>query len=118
MGALDLRLRAYRAAPGETVHGWVAVLQAVPNARSLEAFLRYENVTRDCHPAWEEQTGPLAERALQAGASFEFALQLPPDAAPGFESEHGKLGWFVDVKVDEAADLDTHARVELELAVE
>ncbi len=61
--------------------------------------------------------GPvLHEGDLVTGTVYEFTVQLPPDALPGYRSSHGQLSWEVEVRSDEFG-IDTVERKELELTV-
>lgn len=113
---LQLQLDRERYGPGETVSGKVSVLEG-GGSRSLEAALEYKEETADyLEVAIRIPSGLLHEGDLTAGTSFEFALALPPDALPNYESEHGDLYWEVDAKSDEFGR-DTHdrRRIEVEL---
>jgi hypothetical protein len=113
---LQLQLDRDLYGPGETVSGAVSVLEG-GDSRSLEAFLEYKEETADyVEVAISIPSGPLHDGDLTTGASFEFALALPPDALPSYASEHGELYWEVDAKSDEFGR-DTHdrRRIEIEL---
>ena len=116
---LQLELERTQYAPGETVKGTVLVLEGGA-ARSLEAVLAYNEETADySEVAICISSGPLREGELTEGASYDFELQLPPDALPNYASGHGALYWEVDARSDEFGR-DTHARsrVEVESAPE
>jgi hypothetical protein len=110
----DLRLHSYQARPGDTLYGWVGVVQGGAT-RGLTAELRYVEETR----SWEEantivSTGPFYVGPLQSGQAFEFAVQVPPDAKPAQNGNHGRLYWMLDLKSDQPG-FDAHARVGVEV---
>ncbi|HEX3316373.1 MAG TPA: hypothetical protein VHR88_00010 [Solirubrobacteraceae bacterium] len=114
MPVFDLRLRSYQARPGDTLYGWVGVVQGGAT-RGLTAELRYVEETR----SYEEanaivSTGPFYVGPLQPGQAFEFAVQVPPDAKPAQTGNHGRLYWMLDLKSDQPG-LDAHARVGVEV---
>jgi hypothetical protein len=85
------------------------------DSRSLEAWLTYNEKTKDCLDiATSIPSGPLHAGDLATGTSFEFELPLPEDAYPGYRSAHGELYWEVDVKSDEVGR-DTHERCRIEV---
>jgi hypothetical protein len=113
---LQLQLDRDLYGPGETVSGAVSVLES-GDSRSLEAFLEYKEETADyVEVAISIPSGRLHEGDLTTGTSFEFALALPPEALPSYESEHGELYWEVDAKSAEfGRDTRDRRRIEIEL---
>jgi len=110
----DLRLRSYQARPGDTLYGWVGVVQGGVT-RGLTAELRYVEETR----SYEEANAIVSTDAfyvgpLQPGQAFEFTVQVPPDAKPAQAGNHGRLHWMLDLKSDEPG-FDSHARVPVEV---
>jgi hypothetical protein len=112
---LQLELERERYEPGDAVRGTIVLLEG-GGSRSLEALLQYKEETADyAEVAISIPSGRLHEGDLVSGASFEFGLNLPPDALPNYRSEHGELYWEVDAKSDEPGR-DTHdcRRIEVE----
>jgi hypothetical protein len=112
---LQLHLEHERYRPGDAVKGTILVLEG-GGSRSLEVLLTYNEKTKDYLDVATSIPSTLHEGDLTTGTSFEFELALPPDASPGYKSEHGELYWEVDAKSDEAGR-DTHdrRRIEIEL---
>ena len=114
MAVFDLRLRSYQAHPGDTLYGWVGVVQG-GTTRGLVAELRYEEETRSYTEAnTVVSTGPFYVGALQPGQDFAFTVQVPPDAKPAQNGNHGRLSWMLDLKSDQFGP-DTHARVPVDV---
>jgi len=114
VAGFDLRLRSYQARPGDTLYGWVGIVQG-GKTRGLEAELRYVEETR----SYEEtntivSTGPFYVGPLNPGQAFEFTVQVPADAKPAQNGNHGRLFWMLDLKSDEPG-FDSHARVGVEV---
>jgi hypothetical protein len=106
---LELQLERRRYHPGDTVSGTILVLEG-GGSRGLDAVLEYREETGDYHEVVTTiPSGRVHEGDLVPGASFEFELDLPPDALPNCSSEHGRLYWSVDVRSDERGR-DTHVR--------
>src|SRR4051794_31858713 len=114
MAVFDLRLRSYQARPGDWLYGWVGIVQGGAT-RGLEATLRYVEETKDYEEANTiVSTGVFYVGGMQPSQSFEFTVQVPPDAKPAQSGNHGRLYWMVDLKSDEAG-FDSHARVGVEV---
>ena len=112
---LEVQLHDEPRGQGLWVRGNVRVLEG-GRSRSLSVSLQY----RERSPAFThtaiDVAGPVLHTGdLQAGASFEFAIQMPGDALPGQTLAHGETFWQVDAKSDEAG-LDTHAFARVETA--
>lgn len=87
--------------PGDWIRGRVAVL-AGGKSRALNVTLQFRERTRDYqHVARTETLAPLHHGDLRSGTSYPFEVQLPLDAMPSLESEHGWLGWEVEARSDE-----------------
>jgi hypothetical protein len=114
---LELQLDGERYAPGETVTGGVLVVEG-GESRSLEVLLHFRERTSedDEHTPVTLSGGELHAGDLTTGASYPFAIQLPPEALPNFKSKHGELFWEVDARSDERGR-DAHARKRIEVAV-
>jgi hypothetical protein len=95
------------------VQGTILVLEG-GGSRSVEALLTYNEKTKDYLDVATSIPSTLHQGDLTTGTSFEFELALPPDALPGYKSEHGELYWEVDAKSDEAGR-DTHERRRIEI---
>jgi hypothetical protein len=110
---LELQLERESFLPGEPVTGTVLVVES-GGSRGLEAALELHEKS----PDYEETPVTVAQALhvgdLETGQSFDFSLQLPDTAVPGYRSEHGELYWQVDVKSDETG-LDTHVRRRIEV---
>lgn len=103
-------------APGDTVRGQVVVDRDV-SARELLVALRYIETSPDYEEcAIEVASVPLAQGQVRAGATVEFALDLPVDALPGFRSAHASLHWEVDAWVNKRG-LDPHTKVEIDVGL-
>ena len=87
--------------PGEWVRGRVSVLQG-GGSRSLSVSVHFRERTRDYSATGASYGGtPVHEGDLAEGASFNYAIQLPPDALPSFSSANGELFYEVEAKSDE-----------------
>jgi hypothetical protein len=110
---LELQLERESFQPGEAVNGSVLVAEG-GGSRALEAALELHEKS----PDYEEMPVTVAQALhagdLETGQSFDFSLQLPDTAVPGYRSEHGELYWELDVKSDEAG-FDTHVRRRIEV---
>ncbi len=98
---LDVQLGHDSYAPGESVRGWVRVREG-GRCRRLEVSLQYREKTSD-YGGCVLQVGPveLHQGELQAGQSYEFNLQLPPDAPPAYATGVGQMWWAVMVHSDQ-----------------
>jgi hypothetical protein len=114
---LELQLDGERYAPGDSVTGNVLVVEG-GDSRKLEVSLNFRERTSedDEHTPVTLSGGELHAGDLTTGASYPFAIQLPPDALPNFKSKHGELFWEVDARSDERGR-DTHERKRIEVAV-
>lgn len=114
---LELTLDHDVCAPGDTIHGQIAVMEG-GSSKSLEAFLEYREDTDDYSGvATGIPTGILHEGDLVAGTEFHFELSLPADAYPNFSSQHCRLYWQVHVRSDRRGrDTHEHHRIEVEKA--
>jgi hypothetical protein len=94
--------------PGDWVRGRVDVLEG-GKSRALHVEVRFRERTSDysATPATYGQT-QLHEGELSAGASFPFAVQLPPDCFPSLQTTNAMLFYEVHARSDERG-LDTHA---------
>ena len=93
--------------PGDWVRGRVNVVEG-GNSRALTVVVRFLESTADYKAtgATYGEAG-LHQGELSAGASFTFAIQLPPDCFPSYQSAHGELYYEVQAKSDERGP-DTH----------
>ena len=100
--------------PGDWVRGRVNVTEG-GNSRALHVEVRFRERTSDysATPAVYGQT-ELNQGELTAGASFPFAIQLPPDCYPSFQSGNAMLFYEVHARSDERG-LDTHADARFEV---
>jgi hypothetical protein len=100
--------------PGDWVRGRVNVLEG-GKSRELHVEVRFRERTSDysATPATYGQT-ELHQGELTAGASFPFAIQLPPDCFPSFQSSNAMLFYEVHARSDERG-LDTHADAHFEV---
>ena len=94
--------------PGDWVRGRVRVTES-GNSRALSVEVRFRERTSD-YSAIAATYGrtELHQGELTAGASFPFAIQLPPDCFPSFSTQNGALYYEVHARSDERG-LDTHA---------
>jgi hypothetical protein len=114
MAVFDLRLRSYQARPGDTLYGWLGIVQGGAT-RGLVAELRYVEETRSYEEAnTVVSTGPFYVGPMQPGQAFEFTVDVPADAKPAQTGNHGRLLWMVEVRSDEPG-FDSHARVGVEV---
>jgi hypothetical protein len=101
--ALDLALHVPAGGsfgPSDWVRGRVTVLESEAS-RSLNVGVHFREKTSDYSAKVVSCGGdPVHVGNLVAGTSFEFAIQLPPDALPGYRSEHGELYWEVEARSD------------------
>lgn len=86
--------------PSGWVRGRVSVLES-ERSRSLKVSVHFRERTSDYSATAVSCGGePVHVGDLVAGTSFEFAIQLPPDALPGYRSDHGELYWEVEARSD------------------
>jgi hypothetical protein len=87
--------------PGDWVRGHVRVQERC-KSRALQVALHFRESSPDYDSvAARYEIPPLHEGDLEAGSSFEFAIQIPHDALPDLTSRHGSLWWEVEAKSDE-----------------
>ena len=100
--------------PGDWVRGRVSVLEG-GGSRSLSVAVHFRERSPDysATPATYGGT-PVHEGDLTQGASFSFAVQLPPDALPSHSSANGELFYEVEAKSDERG-LDTRESKRIEV---
>jgi hypothetical protein len=98
--------------PGDWVRGRVRVVEG-GSSRALSVDVRFRERTSDysATPATYGET-VLHEGELTAGASFPFAIQLPADCFPSFETLNGELYYEVHARSDERGP-DTHAELRI-----
>jgi hypothetical protein len=114
--ALDLTLDGARYGPGDWVRGRVAVTEG-GRSRALKVALHFRERTADyAAVARSEAIEPLHYGELASGQSFDFAIQLPPDALPNYSSANGALYWEVELKSDEPG-FDTVLERQIEVVV-
>jgi hypothetical protein len=117
--ALDLDVQPPGAGsfrPGDWVRGRVSVLGG-GGSRSLSVSVHFRERTSDYSSTAATYGGaPLNEGDLTAGAAFDFAVQLPPDALPSVSSANGELFYEVEAKSDEFG-LDTKVAQRIEVEV-
>jgi hypothetical protein len=101
-------------APGDWVRGRVTVLGG-GKSRALTVTLRYRERTDDySSTAATYEIAPLHVGDLVARARFDYAVQLPADALPGYSSANGELYWEVEARSDELGpDTVTQQRIEV-----
>jgi hypothetical protein len=100
MPRLEVQLERDAYSPGETVRAWVRAVEG-GGSRAGIGFLSYVERTADyTEVAWHD-TRRLWDGDLARNARFELELELPADAKPGYEGDHGSLGWEVHVRSDE-----------------
>ena len=106
--ALDIDVQGDSFKPGEWVRGRVRVVEG-GNSRALSVELRFRERTND-YSATAATYGAsvLHQGELAPGMSFEFAIQLPGDCFPSFQSEHAELFYELHARSDERGP-DTHA---------
>ena len=98
---LDLVLDSLVYRPGDWVRGHVAILEG-GKSRDLGVTLRLRERSPDYSATVSEvPSANLHTGELTAGRSHEFAIQLPADALPTFNSAHGQLYWEVEARSDE-----------------
>ena len=100
--------------PGDWVRGRVNVTEG-GNSRALNVEVRFRERTDDysATAATYGQT-QLHEGELSAGASFPFAIQLPPDCLPSLQTPNAMLFYEVCACSDDRG-LDTHADARFEV---
>jgi hypothetical protein len=103
--------------PGDWVRGHVAVLEG-GGSRDLSVAVRYLERSPDYSATVVELSGGTLNRGdLTRGASYEFAIQLSPDALPSLNSPHGELYWEVEAKSDEFGP-DTTAQLRFDVTLD
>jgi hypothetical protein len=112
---LDLQLEQTHLHPGDWARGKVTVLEGGAS-RTLKVSLQFRERTEDYSAVARTEGGaPVHWGELAAGQSFDFAIQLPPDALPSCDSAHGALYWAIEVKSDESGrDTTLERRIEVE----
>jgi hypothetical protein len=112
--ALSIEVDGDTFTPGEWVRGRVRVAEG-GNSRALSVELRFRERTSD-YSATAATYGQsvLHQGELAPGMSFDFAIQLPADCFPSFQSEHAELFYEVHARSDERG-LDTHADARFEV---
>jgi hypothetical protein len=75
-------------------------VHASEGSRALTVALHYRERTDATATGITVGGEPVHVGDLVAGSSFEFAIQLPADALPDYESEHGELYWEVEARSD------------------
>jgi hypothetical protein len=112
--ALDLALGEPRFRPGDWVRGKVTVVEGGAS-RALKVSLLFRERTEDYSATARTEGGASVHSGeLAAGGSFDFEVQLPSDALPGYRSANGELYWEVEVKSDEAGfDTTIERRIEV-----
>lgn len=100
--------------PGEWVRGRVRVVEGGAS-RALSVAVRFRERTSDysATPATYGES-VLHEGELTAGASFPFAIQLPSDCLPSFETLNAELYYEVHAQSDERGP-DTHAELRIDV---
>jgi hypothetical protein len=98
---LDLVLPSVVFQPGEWVRGHVAILEG-GKSRDLKVIVRFREKTPDYSATVSElPSSDLHTGELTAGASYDFAVQIPAGALPTYSSPHGDLYWEVEARSDE-----------------
>jgi hypothetical protein len=102
--------------PGDWVRGRVSVLEG-GGSRSLSVYVHFRERSRDYSATPASYGGaPVHQGELPPGASFDFAVQLPPDALPSHSSANGELFYEVEAKSDERG-LDTRESQRIEVTM-
>jgi hypothetical protein len=98
--------------PGDWVRGSVRVVEG-GNSRALSVSVRFRERTSDysATPATYGES-VLHQGELTAGATFPFAIQLPSDCVPSFETLNAELYYEVHAQSDERGR-DTHAELRI-----
>jgi hypothetical protein len=112
--ALNIEVDQDTFKPGDWVRGRINVTEG-GNSRALQVEVRFRERTNDysATAATYGQT-QLHEGELSAGASFPFAIQLPPDCFPSLQTSNAMLFYEVRARSDERG-LDTHADARFEV---
>ena len=112
--ALNIEVDGDAFKPGEWVRGRIRVVDG-GNSRALSVELRFRERTSD-YSATAATYGAsvLHQGELTPGMSFDFAIELPADCFPSFQSEHAELFYEVRARSDERG-LDTHADARFEV---
>jgi Arrestin (or S-antigen), N-terminal domain len=112
--ALSVELDSDTFTPGDWVRGRLRVVEG-GSSRALNVEVRFRERTKDysATAATYGQT-QLHQGELTRGMSFPFAIQLPADCFPTFQSEHAELFYEVHARSDERG-LDTHADARFEV---
>ena len=83
------------------------------NSRSLSVDVRFRERTTDySSTAATYGEAVLHQGELTPGASFPFAIQLPPDCFPSFSTQNGELYYEVHARSDERGP-DTQAELRI-----
>jgi hypothetical protein len=102
--------------PGDWVRGRTTVLGG-GKSRALKIALHFRERTADyAATARTEGGAPVHYGELAAGQSFDFAIQLPPEALPNQRSANGALYWEIEVKSDEPG-FDTVVERRIDVAI-
>ena len=112
--SLGLWLERQRYAPGETVRGYVDVLQAI-DTRDLSVALHYMEETQDYRGVGlVGATSTLHVGPVDQGTRLSFELALPPDALPAFRTDNSALWWEVDAKANKPG-FDKHQSLRIDV---
>jgi hypothetical protein len=114
MPRFQLRVERQGYTAGDTVTGSVEVLDG-GRSRLLEVSLDYNEKTKDCLDLGTRAGSKrLHEGEVTTGMSFPFALTLPTDALPNYQSAHGELYWEVHFRADQLGH-EAHERCRIEV---
>lgn len=96
----EIQLQNQSFAPGDAVHGWVKVTEE-RQSHAVQVSLRYQERTEPYH-GHVLSVAPVVvhQGEINPGDSYEFNLQLPPDAPPAYSSPYGDMWWEVVVGSD------------------
>ena len=96
--------------PGDCVRGRVQVTQG-GGSRNLTVALQLRERSPDYTAIGASCGGePVHSGELVEGTSFDFAIELPGDAPPGYRSAHAELRWEVEAWSDERG-IDTREQL-------
>ncbi len=94
----EIQLQNQSFAPGDAVHGTVKVTEE-RHSHDVQVSLRYQESTDPYHGSVLSVAPVVVHQGdINPGDSYEFHLQLPPDAPPAYSSAYGDMWWEVVVR--------------------
>jgi hypothetical protein len=105
--SVSLTVEGDRFAPGDRVRGRVTVLDSGLQVIQVGLLFREESggIEATASQVLADDFGDALD--LDEGATFDFEIELPADAAPTLSTRHGELFWEVVAKTDRVGEPQT-----------